>query len=826
MAVKGPRELSKKPKYFRGTELRPRSEKIALDKRSIRREFARAKEKRIISMTEADLRYHAQRWPQDVLETTIKQGLNGITRLGVIIRSSKNPERVRAAKLEKIGLEKRLRILEEFYNSDTYVRAKQKESNRREMGEIDELDRSKMNTDASSDRARRERLQEIKRQADEQSQIENEKNEMWEKRRKEKAAQEEQARDRDYPLAVRERDAELNNLLSRFRELALSKKYDITKLAGMTRMFADFYKRDPIKAKAMMIRVLETRKPELILPGDSEGHELIDANKGGKGPRRPAEQGGRNYPIEKYKGDKEYPLAVRDKTGSEIRVEVPTPEERSRAEEERRRIVENTDEATRDAEEAENQRRTDMMRRRNKNVPEDVDTAIDGLAELGATKEDIEELKRLMDLGFEANRKEFSALNRKLDELSSRLKPEALEAFGEFLKIIVTASFKLNQKELIVAIIKRFDEEYPILKQIRARFDYIDQVLYDMKKQNAKDVKEIKSKLLEIYDEIEKIKTGQEIEFAKIVDMLNELDGFLHSDAFSKIIKDACLEAFKAHQTDLIDAIMAEFDKKYPDLKDMKSRFDKLENLIADLESKGIANTDKLLSQMEEYYRDLLIDNYSNKEEIMDMLQDALVDLAQRGEENKEEILDRLWEVFVQGKKNTKEVMDKLEELKQYFSSDVFEGLLKTIVGQAVEDNNPKLIQAMKDAGFLTEEGLKKILDERDKKPVDGDKADKDTNTDKDTRPVEAPKKSKWPARIGAGAFWIIIAVIIAALMYAIKTTPSNSTSNVAPIQTVPIIAGAAKTATTSSILGSLGGINPIIIVLVLVALFLLFPKK
>lgn len=752
---------------------------------------------------------------------------------------------------------------------------------------------SEIDIEPESESARREReLDEMNAQAKAQARTsqKSQNDAMWDQRRTSQADLKKEQEDKMWA----DKDKELNTLLGRYREWALNKGLLVPEIGKRIEFIKKQYERDPNKAIRMVTNYLENRNPGLILPGPeaNPNAEIVRVNGGGKGSRTPTspEAERRDYPLVKTRSSE---LAVRPKeerrdsldslegvpeevVDRAVRGEPGAEEELLRRVKEIQRVIgpeafeklinrivneaiKNGNKSLFDklvegpfrtmiSEIRQAKGRMDTVLREQRENATENRAAHNELKELMnrliASNSD-PEVKRLLEQlsnalldpatgEFRAIRVDLDKIIKNLDNLSNMIADRG--EFGEFIKEMCTLAFKGEQRNFIVAMVQRFEEEFPMLKNMRARFDYIDQVMHDMVVKDKKDMIEIKDTLLDIYSELGSTRRGLGKGISKVIAKLRDIENFLDPVKFSKLIQDACIEALKNQKTDFIDAIMTEFDKKYPDLKTMKARFDKLEQMINDLKLSG-ADTDKIMAQMEEYYRDLLIDNYSNKEQIMDALQEACRDLVSRGEENKEEILDRLFEVatqlFDQANTNKDEILAKLDDLKDYFSTDAYKKIIEDIVKSAIADNNDTLIQKMKDAGFATKEDIEKIKAGTPGTPgepgKDGDKGGKGGDTSKleeRLKKLEEKKPSIWRGLgyMGGGTLFLAILGLIALGLY--KASQISHPSNASPISVVPVVGGTAKVATSSSILGSLGGINPIIIVLVLVALFLLFPKK
>ena len=217
---------------------------------------------------------------------------------------------------------------------------------------------------------------------------------------------------------------------------------------------------------------------------------------------------------------------------------------------------------------------------------------------------------------------------------------------------------------------------------------------------------------------------------------------------------------------------------------------------------------------------------------------DKLADLTK---EEKEEILTRLWEVYTdlgnQGKANTKEIVDKIAELKDYFKTDEFKTIISDIVKSTVPELATLLIAELEKRGILTKDEAQKMLDKQteDLKKYMDEKL-KGNNpvtptTPSTPKPGEAKSEGAWRKWLPQTAFTLgglgLLAILIAFLVMGIMKASSQSGGASKVISITPVIGESAKTAASSgSLLGSLGGINPLIIILILVALFLLFHKK
>lgn len=95
---------------------------------------------------------------------------------------------------------------------------------------------------------------------------------------------------------------------------------------------------------------------------------------------------------------------------------------------------------------------------------------------------------------------------------------------------------------------------------------------------------EDKRQIMPLIDEINKyiLENGEENKavLTEIKNELLELEKFFEKDAFKKYLLEVLETAFAIEQPQLVNAIMEQFEKEYPDLKKLKDRFDAVDLLI------------------------------------------------------------------------------------------------------------------------------------------------------------------------------------------------------------------------------------------------------
>lgn len=470
---------------------------------------------------------------------------------------------------------------------------------------------------------------------------------------------------------------------------------------------------------------------------------------------------------------------------------------------------------------------------------EELKKLLEGLNKEGkANQEKVEELLKQLEIRINTN--VTAVENRLVEKLDKEVLKILIDlekffdpvAFGDTISYYCQDAIIAQRPAIVEAIMEEFGARYPDIKDLGNRLLAIEEFLKNESMTKA-DRDLIRGDLVRIMAELKSSAKGIGHGLGNIIARLEKMERFFDADNFAVFLDSALREViaeeiFRGNKK-VLDAIVAA-NKNTTRVKNLvkeliakeQAHFEELKEKIKGLKEQGVKNTDEILNRMWEAYKDLL----------------------RNGAENKEEILDRLWEVYQdlgkKGEKNTQDILAKIQDLKDYFSTDAYKKIIKDIVDQALLDNNPVLVDAIKAAlpdmlkDVATKSDIEKILKELEEikngKGKDG-KDGKDGEDGGGKKPEEKPKEpSPWKnvlPRVATFGGMALIALAIAAIIIGIMRANNASDGATKVISITPVIGETAKTAATSgSLLGSLGGINPLIIILILVALFLLFPKK
>ncbi len=389
--------------------------------------------------------------------------------------------------------------------------------------------------------------------------------------------------------------------------------------------------------------------------------------------------------------------------------------------------------------------------------------------------------------------------------------------FKKILKEVLDESFKREKTELVKELLDKLDPE----------FQYIDNLMQDL-------MKELKSTSKGI---------GHGI--GKTIGEIRKLKDYMSSEKYKKFIKEAIKESFIENNSEIVKVIIAEFSKEFPELKDLGTKLDSINEAIKEAmkelksTSKGIGHgIGKTIGEIRKLREDII---------------NMYLDLNENVNTFKTETFDKL-----------KEISDRLtpDGFKAIFGTE-----LERIINEAIEKGNTDLFAKIQNAfgeeffeNFAKKEDLedlKNYMDEHhnelleaieelkkekeEKKEPDEDpekkkkKEEEDEDPEKKKKKEEEEKKKKRAERrksIAANGWAIsgLLAIIAAIVLLVYAIGKANQAAPVITGGTIPvnpvIPAAAQAIVAKGSLLGSLGGINPLIIIALVVVLFLLFPKK
>ena len=472
------------------------------------------------------------------------------------------------------------------------------------------------------------------------------------------------------------------------------------------------------------------------------------------------------------------------------------------------------------------------------------------------------------------------------EELLTKVVRLAVNNGNEYLYNRLTMRFGLQ----MVRIKKKLGEIVDRLKQNARAQDLfgkeIEELLKGLTEEGRAHTEEIRKDIEDLSTQLAGFRdaTTQKLD-RTIIPILDKLEKFFEPATFESFLSAVLKKAFAAERPELVKAIMDEFEKKYPDLKDLGSRLQAIEYFLktqtinkADLTQirqdladillevrstgKGIGHTlGKTIAKidaLEKYfkgpeYKKLIEDIVKpvigqalkdNNLEIIKAMETSkilktiikkqnILERIMKGlkKENRadhdaikaelEDILDSVQD----NKTKIEDVAQRLEDLKDYFETDAYKTLITDIIKGTVPELATLLIAELDKRGLLTKDEAKKMTDEQTeelKKYFD----------EKVKKPEEEKKNAGWLNKwgwqtFGTGLMLVLILILAYFLLRGLVGAGKAADVGSKVVSITPVIGETAKAAGASeSLLGSLGGINPLIIIIILVALFLLFPKK
>lgn len=422
-------------------------------------------------------------------------------------------------------------------------------------------------------------------------------------------------------------------------------------------------------------------------------------------------------------------------------------------------------------------------------------------AEGKANKEEImSALEEINNLLLDKAQNDAAVLGEIKNELLELEKFFDKKAFEKYLQNILESAFANERPQLVDAILKEFENKYPDLKDLKARFDAVETLIQTAK---TEITAEVKRQTYILYTWLKSIDTkvsqiGNKVD--NIAQAIDKLSNFFEPTVFEKFLQDALLP-------------------------EIRNAIEEGNKRLYDILARNIGNKYGKLSAGQKKLKELIINLSNREEQRYAKIKKLLEGLKDQSEENQREVLNRLWDVFTavdKGNKISEESLEILKGLETFFKEDTYKDFLKTVL----DENNVKLIEMMKSDPFFKDKIDKAYIDTK------FEEITKLIKEEKEKKP-EAKKEEGWwkkygPPTAGMSFLLLLIALLAFLIIQALRNSGGGPSGGIPSTAVVPIIGETAQAASggLSSILGPLGGINPIIIILILVALFLLFPKK
>ncbi len=251
----------------------------------------------------------------------------------------------------------------------------------------------------------------------------------------------------------------------------------------------------------------------------------------------------------------------------------------------------------------------------------------------------IAELQDLSRVVKEANTS--AKVERVVERLSSLEKYFETDAFKKIITEAIKDANKTGNTALRTEIRDKFEElikgmeevrkaEVDTAKAVRDTFANLEtklqeatEKLLESLKKEYKENKDGQENILKLLNEIGEYILNADMEnkavLSEIKNELIELEKFFEKDAFKRYLLEVLETAFVVERPLLVDAIMTEFEARYPDLKDLKTRFDRIEILV-----QAVGDEVKVEIVAEAYKLSLLLDQINNKVTPLDPKLDAI----------------------------------------------------------------------------------------------------------------------------------------------------------------------------------------------------------